>query len=95
MPFKKRICKKDNRINGEDERQSDTSEWAMKKQHPTAVHEWALQQIMFPIGRSMADVASELGVTTEALRLSVNFAQNLALQGGDIAQGRRSCPVGS
>lgn len=41
----------------------------MKKRHPTAVREWAIQQIMLPIGRSMTEVASELGVTTEALRL--------------------------
>jgi transposase-like protein len=41
----------------------------MKKRHPAAVREWAIQQIMLPIGRSMTEVASELGVTTEALRL--------------------------
>lgn len=41
----------------------------MKKRHPAAVREWAIQQIMLPIGRSMAEVACELGVTTEALRL--------------------------
>jgi transposase-like protein len=41
----------------------------MKKRHPAAVREWAIQQIMFPIGRSMSEVARELGVTTEALRL--------------------------
>jgi transposase-like protein len=41
----------------------------MKKRHPAAVREWAIQQIMFPAGRSMTEVASELGVTTEALRL--------------------------
>jgi transposase-like protein len=41
----------------------------MKKRHPATVREWAIQQIMFPIERSMTDVASELGVTTEALRL--------------------------
>lgn len=41
----------------------------MKKRHPAAVREWAIQQIMLPIGRSMTEVACELGVTTEALRL--------------------------
>ena len=41
----------------------------MKKRHPEAVREWALQQIMLPIGRSMSEVACELGVTTETLRL--------------------------
>jgi transposase-like protein len=41
----------------------------MKKRHPTAVREWAIQQIMLPIGRSMTEVAGELGVTTESLRL--------------------------
>lgn len=41
----------------------------MKKRHPEAVREWAIQQIMLPIGRSMSEVACELGVTTETLRL--------------------------
>lgn len=41
----------------------------MKKRHPEAVREWAIQQIMLPIGRSMTEVAGELGVTTESLRL--------------------------
>src|SRR3978361_12349 len=40
----------------------------MKKRHPAAVREWAIQQIMLPIGRSMSEVARELGVTTESLR---------------------------
>jgi transposase-like protein len=40
----------------------------MKKRHPAAVREWAIQQIMLPIGRSMSEVACELGVTTESLR---------------------------
>jgi transposase-like protein len=40
----------------------------MKKRHPEAVREWALQQIMLPIGRNMTEVACELGVTTETLR---------------------------
>jgi len=40
----------------------------MKKRHPEAVREWAIQQIMLPIGRSMSEVACELGVTTETLR---------------------------
>ena len=41
----------------------------MKKRHQEAVREWAIQQIMLPIGRSMSEVACELGVTTETLRL--------------------------
>jgi transposase-like protein len=41
----------------------------MKKRHPAAVREWAIQQIMSPVSRSMAEVACELGVTTESLRL--------------------------
>jgi transposase-like protein len=40
----------------------------MKKRHPAAVREWAIQQIMLPVGRNMTEVASELGVTTETLR---------------------------
>ena len=40
----------------------------MKKRHPAAVREWAIEQIMLPIGRSMSEVACELGVTTESLR---------------------------
>jgi transposase-like protein len=45
------------------------SEWAMKKRHPASVREWAIRQIMSPAGRSMTEVACELGVTTETLRL--------------------------
>ena len=41
----------------------------MKKRHPASVREWAIQQIMLPVGRSMTEVACELGVTTETLRL--------------------------
>ena len=41
----------------------------MKKRHTAAVRAWAIQQIMPPIQRSMSDVAEELGVTTETLRL--------------------------
>lgn len=41
----------------------------MKKRHTEAVRAWAIQQIMPPIGRSMREVADELGITTEALRL--------------------------
>jgi transposase-like protein len=41
----------------------------MKKRHPESVREWAIQQIMLPVGRSMTEVACELGVTTETLRL--------------------------
>jgi transposase-like protein len=41
----------------------------MKKRHPASVREWAIQQIMLPVGRSMTEVACALGVTTETLRL--------------------------
>jgi hypothetical protein len=38
---------------------------------------------------------AKLDLLFSLFALSVIFAQNLALQGGDVAQGRRSRPAGS
>jgi len=60
----------------------------MKKRHPVAVREWAIQQIMLPIGRSLTEVACELGVTTETLRIwKKAFLSQLDL-GDDADQGK-------
>lgn len=40
----------------------------MKKRHPVQVREWAMRQIMPPLVKSMEEVASKLGVTTQTLR---------------------------
>lgn len=64
----------------------------MKKRHPTAVREWAIQQILLPIGRSLTDVARELGVTTETLRLwRKAFLSQLDL--GDAAGQVKPLPI--